>query len=337
MKSHPAFPPGRNYIPLDQPADALAFIAYMALQARLIFCVIPSSRQSLYTQILRSLTDSNVYCIDKPQDYIKYSTSSAQAKSTSQDILLTPSNNCLLNWGWMQESQPNCILHWTHCAVSEGRAGTLFSTPFTFSYVQTNRIAIASSGSSSPSDPSVRPAPVSEAHITVLIAKSRARVPHPQPQPSPAPRLNVPTPRTNPVTLPAGNYYIVLEEATHLNVIPLIACIASNTKKVICHIPEGEDVNRYHTLVSRIIFNRTESQYVRPLPLAQIYRQSQRDRRKGQKDQRADAGAKIENERIQSKLSSHRRLQQHPLIRGSESFKPGGLLHALRQDLALHI
>ncbi|KAF8689777.1 hypothetical protein RHS03_09033, partial [Rhizoctonia solani] len=174
MKSHPAFPPGRNYIPLDQPADALAFIAYMALQARLIVCVIPSSRQSLYTQTLRSLTDSNVYCIDKPQDYVKYLTSSAQAKSTSQDILLTPSNNCLLNWGWMQESQPDCILHWTQPAsvyffTTRNVVNSLPRTVLACVLVVgensfdanahgvTNRIAIASSGSSSPSDPSGTP------------------------------------------------------------------------------------------------------------------------------------------------------------------------------------
>ncbi|KAF8736462.1 hypothetical protein RHS02_06293, partial [Rhizoctonia solani] len=163
-------------------------------------------------------------------------------------------------------------------------------------------------------------------------------------------------------------------EATHLNVIPLIACIASNTKKVICHIPEGEDVNRYHTLLKYIanlnvivgkgkktkgptqelksktngiliknIVPEWNSFWSKSLVDAIIYFGVPLDLTYylNECNLKVDYSylilTRTQYYSIQSKLSSHRRLQQHPLIRGSESFKPGGLLHALRQDLALHI
>ncbi|CAE6442636.1 unnamed protein product [Rhizoctonia solani] len=52
MRSYPSFPPGKNYIHLDQPSDALAFIAYMALQARRVVCMVPTSLPNAHVQIL---------------------------------------------------------------------------------------------------------------------------------------------------------------------------------------------------------------------------------------------------------------------------------------------
>ncbi|KAF8685529.1 hypothetical protein RHS04_00419, partial [Rhizoctonia solani] len=395
MKWHPTFPPGRNYIPLDQPADALALIAYMALQARLIVCVIPSSPQSLYTQILRSLTDSNVHFIDEPQDYAKYLTSSAQAKTTYQDILLTPCNNYRLNCGWMRESQPDCILHWTEPAnvYFVTTRNVVNSLPRTVLAC----VLVVGENSFDANAHEVVPYPktvlehcfqshspfhmfrqIASQSLPAAPATPVARVPQPQQPPSPAPRLNVPTssPSTNPVTIPAGNYYIVLDEASHLNVIPLIAYIALNTKKVICHIPEVEDVNRYHTLLKYIanlnvilhvgkskkikgriqelksktggiliknIVSEWNSFWAKSLVDAVVYFGVPSDLTYylNECNLKVDYSylilTRTQYYSIQSKLSSHRRLQQHPLIRGSESFKPGGLLYALRQDLALRI
>ncbi|KAL5634364.1 hypothetical protein ACGC1H_002430 [Rhizoctonia solani] len=67
MKSHPTIPPGQNYVYLDRSSEVLAFIAYMALQANRIICVLPDHHLGTYPELLKSLTQAKMHTIDTPE------------------------------------------------------------------------------------------------------------------------------------------------------------------------------------------------------------------------------------------------------------------------------
>ncbi|CAE6486350.1 unnamed protein product [Rhizoctonia solani] len=54
MKSYPAMPPGRNYMRLEHPSDAFAFIAYMTLQANRVICLIPDDLTITCSELVRA-------------------------------------------------------------------------------------------------------------------------------------------------------------------------------------------------------------------------------------------------------------------------------------------
>ncbi|CAE6465930.1 unnamed protein product [Rhizoctonia solani] len=276
MKSHPTIPPGRNCIYLDHPSDALAFIAFMALQVHRIICVVPNNGQGTYAELLKPLTHASIHCINGPWDYSNFLTALANASSVSYEILLTPCGNYQSNCGWMQESQPDCILHWTLPAnvystttrnVVENISGTVRACVMVVGddSIDADMLGIALYSTSilercfQPDSPFQILRRLSSQLLQATPVVPSA--PHSSEQPPQSPLLQPPTcriptssnsPRANAVTLPPGHYYIVMDQSNDIDVIPVIAYIALNTKKVVCHIPSSENVGRYHTFINAI-------------------------------------------------------------------------------------
>ncbi|CEL56010.1 hypothetical protein RSOLAG1IB_02024 [Rhizoctonia solani AG-1 IB] len=265
MRSYPSFPPGKNYIHLDQPSDALAFIAYMALQARRVVCMVPTSLPNAHVQILKSLTHANVYYVNGSCDYTNYLTTRTKTDLTSYDILLTPCTNYLSNYRWMQESCPDCILHWTRpanvysvttrqvvdCLRGTFRACVMVVGEKSFDkdlhgvapYPKAILERCSQTGSPLQLLRNIASQLLSETPVNP--APPRSLIP-----PPPPPLLQPPTSQANVVPLRPGNYYVILDQASDVDIIPVIAYIALNTKKVICYTTE--DVNRYHSLIKSI-------------------------------------------------------------------------------------
>ncbi|CAE6512370.1 unnamed protein product [Rhizoctonia solani] len=391
MGSCPTIPPGRNYIHLDQPSDAFAFIAYMALQVRRIICLVSSHRQEAYAKLLRSLTHAKVHCIDTPRqfDYI-----SMELETPASDILLTPCNNFTMNWRWIQQSNPDCIIHWTQpaniyycttgwavnflprtiraCALVVGEQS--FDGPMQGVELYPNSVLNKCFQSNSPFQ-TLRQIAAQLLPAPPVIPSAPPTFKRPSdPLPSQPPTIQTPNILNNPGTasLPVGHYYIVVDRANDTDIIPIIAYIALNTKKVICHVP-ANDLTRYHTLVTSIAnvnvitsgrkakapTNRLKSE-VRGVLLRSIAREWNSYWAKSLADcviycgVPADLGnylnecnmkvnysylvlTRSQYSGIQSQVASYRRFQRHPLIRGSDSLNPGSLLYDLRQKLAPHV
>ncbi|CAE6486355.1 unnamed protein product [Rhizoctonia solani] len=269
MKSHPTIPPGRNYIHLDGPSDALAFIAYMALQAQRIVCVVPSQRQDACAKLLKSLTYANIHIIDTPNQYQDLSTRLGKINAASFDILLTPCGEFTFNAKWVKQSSPDCVLHWSHPA-----SGYFFTTRRIVKSLprsaRTCVLVVNESGfdgkahevepypraildrcfqSNSPlqllrqfASQLVPPLPTIQASPNILVSK----------QPPQLRSLEPSNSSGKTVLFPGGHYYSVLDEVNDIDIISITAHIASNSKKIICHIPSDRDLIRFQTLMTRI-------------------------------------------------------------------------------------
>ncbi|KAG8749771.1 hypothetical protein FRC11_011053 [Ceratobasidium sp. 423] len=105
-------PPGRNYIHLDQPSDALRFIAYMARQVDKIVCAIheegtigPKMRE------LEELTSANVYCVFKSSQIKPLQKRfHGQFKPAPPIIALIPSS--LFSDNVYKDFRSDCVLYW---------------------------------------------------------------------------------------------------------------------------------------------------------------------------------------------------------------------------------
>ncbi|CUA68937.1 Thyroid adenoma-associated protein homolog [Chlorocebus aethiops] [Rhizoctonia solani] len=269
MKSHPTIPPGRNYIHLDGPSDALAFIAYMALQAQRIVCVVPSQRQDACAKLLKSLTYANIHIIDTPNQYQDLSTRLGKINATSFDILLTPCGEFTFNAKWVKQSSPDCVLHWSHPA-----SGYFFTTRrIVKSLPRSARTCVLVVNESrfdgKAHEVELYPRAIldrcfqSNSPLQLLRQFASQLVPpSPTIQASPNTLVSKQPPQLRPlepshssgktVLFPGGHYYSVLDEVNDIDIISITAHIASNSKKIICHIPSDRDLIRFQTLMTRI-------------------------------------------------------------------------------------
>ncbi|KAJ1300091.1 hypothetical protein OPQ81_002573 [Rhizoctonia solani] len=273
----PTIPPGHNYIQLDQHSDSLAFIAYMSLQFRKVVCLVSSHRQEIYAKLLKSLTHASIHCIDTPNQYNYVSTTLETPNLASYHILLTPCNNVLINWAWIQRSHPDCIIHWTQPAniyyCTTGRV--VKSLPLTI------RACVMVVGGESFDGkmqgvelypPCVLNRCFRFNSTFQQLRRMSSELPAPIVAPSiptaPKPPLNSQFSQTGPSTpratnipnnlngsggsLPNGHYYIVLGQANDIDTISMTAYIALNSKKMICHIPSDKDLTKYQNLINRV-------------------------------------------------------------------------------------
>ncbi|KAF8747636.1 hypothetical protein RHS01_11305 [Rhizoctonia solani] len=97
MGSYPKIPPGRNYIYFDQDSEGLAFVAYMALHANRMICIIPDDMVDGFSRLLESLTHANVHRADTLDQFTRISTEIGPFDMSYCDIFCTSSSKFILN------------------------------------------------------------------------------------------------------------------------------------------------------------------------------------------------------------------------------------------------
>ncbi|KEP50255.1 hypothetical protein V565_083380 [Rhizoctonia solani 123E] len=273
MKSHLLIPPGWNYIHLDQSSDALAFIAYMALQANRIICIVPDYRLGTYAQLLKSLTHASIHRLDTPEQFKHTSERIARLDPSSFNVFFTPYSKFIVNAALFQLLSPDCILHW------DQPASAYYYVMLT-SLVPTMRTCVMVIGEDhfngeaygveqysdtvldacfSPNSPFQLLCQVS----SELLPEERHPVQNAQPSGSrmnvlqSEPIQNMPSsivtgPGQSQHPHPLGHYYIVLDNPRDKDIIAFISYVALNSVKVICHIPKGKNLALYQRLISLV-------------------------------------------------------------------------------------
>lgn len=280
MLSQPKVPPGRNYIHLDKPSDALAFIAYMALQFHKIVCVIPSGYQSSYAEVLKSLTHASIHLVETPSHFQSVSATLIRPDHTFYNIILAPCNNSWTTESRIKQLSPDCVLHWSQPAnvyfVTTRRVvNSLPRTVRTCVVVVNERSFDAAANgvelypssvlnvvfqSNSPFQDLIQiSSRVLRASAIVPLqvippaqtSKRTPILPTSKPSSSRTPNVSINS-SSNGVTFPVGHYYVVLDEANDIDIISMITYLALITKKMICHVPSEKDLAMYDSLISRI-------------------------------------------------------------------------------------
>ncbi|KDN40290.1 hypothetical protein RSAG8_08200, partial [Rhizoctonia solani AG-8 WAC10335] len=403
MKSHPEIPPGRNYIHLDGPSDALAFIAYMALQAHKIVCVVPSERQDACAKLLKSITHANVLLskysvIDTPEQYDNPLTTLGSFNPASYDILLTPCNEFTLNARWVvQQLNPDCILHWSQpanvyffttrrlvnslpravrtCVLVVGESAFDGKVHGVESYPSSILDLCFRSGSPFQLLRQISSQLVPASPTVQALPRTQAPKQSSHPRPSEPSNPQSIHPRNTVVPLPTGHYYIILDQASDIDIISMTAYIALNSKKVICFIPSDTDLIMYHNLMNQIAnVDAIAPPVLKGKPLKKTLK-SFKSQKKGvwlraistqwtsfwsqslvdcaiywgippdlayySKECKLKVKTSYliltpsQYSSIQSQLNAKRGIKQHPHIRASDTTYPGSLLYDLRQRLAL--
>ncbi|KAL5634360.1 hypothetical protein ACGC1H_002428 [Rhizoctonia solani] len=277
MKSCPTIPSGRNYIHLDQASDAVAYIAYMALQFNRVVCVVPTQHFGTCADLLKSLTNANIHRVVKPGQSGKASTTTSSPSPAPDGIFLTPCDNFLPAWGRLEESNPDCILHWSQPAS----VYSITTRRMVDSFPRIIRACVMVVGEIS-FDRTVHgvqpyPSPVltkcfqPDSPLQILRQKASQLLPAPPIQsalgtqvpkraitsfpsePSNSRTTHNPIYATGTsVSLPIGHYYIVLDQANDIDILSITSYIAMKSKKVICHIPGDRDLTVYHKTMSQI-------------------------------------------------------------------------------------
>ncbi|KAF8685528.1 hypothetical protein RHS04_00418 [Rhizoctonia solani] len=112
MNLYPRIPSGRNYIYFDQDSDGLAFVAYMALQANRIVCLIPDDIVDGFSKLLKSLTHANVHRADTPEQFTHILADIGPLNTNYYDIFCTSRSKFILNAPTFLLLCPDYILHW---------------------------------------------------------------------------------------------------------------------------------------------------------------------------------------------------------------------------------
>ncbi|KAJ1300092.1 hypothetical protein OPQ81_002574 [Rhizoctonia solani] len=275
MRPYPMIPPGRNYIHLEHPSDALAFIAYMALQANRIICLVPGQILNACSELLQSLTNANLYRIDTLHHLQSVFTALATVPVPHlHDIVLVPylmlnylsptlsHHDCLLHWG-----RPSNAYHWTTKVLNflpySARVCVMLVGEHYFNGLEHGVLPYPDAvldTCHSPNSPFQLLRQISSdllprsSHASLmgpLTAGSRLNLYPSQPSRSWTP--NIPSDSSgSEISLPAGHYYIVLDQANDLDIIPMVTYIALNSAKVICHIPINKNLFKYQRLIKLI-------------------------------------------------------------------------------------
>ncbi|KDN40296.1 hypothetical protein RSAG8_08206, partial [Rhizoctonia solani AG-8 WAC10335] len=264
IKSYPTIPLGRNYISLDKVSDALAFIAYMALQVNKIICLIPDQYMSTCSELLKYLFRTNVYQVNTYhhlQDI--YRELGTTLRPRSYHILLDPS---LMSAALSPKHiNPDCFIHWGQPKGNDHYGLNSFPTSVKICIVlvgkrhlnQRVRGVIPYSNEAlntcfNPNSPFQLLRQIS-AQPNLPRVKSRSTTSQPNSstsEPPSNPGLPV-SPRQERTTrpTPSGNYYIVINTEQDRDIIPIITYIALNSKRVMCHVPNNKDPATYKSLI----------------------------------------------------------------------------------------
>ncbi|CAE6465936.1 unnamed protein product [Rhizoctonia solani] len=274
MKLYPTIPPGRNYIYFDQDSDGLAFIAYMALQAHRIICMVPDDILDAYLSLLQSFTHAKVHCADTPEQFTSISATLGPLNVNYYDILCTPRSKFIFNAPSFYQLFPDCILHWGAPSSSYYYIA-LVNLPYTV------RNCIMETGEYTFDGGAHGVEPYSEAvlntcfhpnspfqHLSQIsslifngsnapgltgVQPSGAR-----PDSDPWALYNTSSLTTSQTqgdtgdSLPAGHYYVVLDGANDIDIIPIITYIALKSDKTICYVPPKKDLDQCLRLIKSI-------------------------------------------------------------------------------------
>ncbi|CAE6504312.1 unnamed protein product [Rhizoctonia solani] len=292
LKSHSIIPSGRNYIDLDQESDGLAFIAFMALQANRIICLIPDHLLNSYPELLKSLTRAKIHRADTPEQLNRVVGSRVDFFApTSYSIALTPSSKFMANAVSYGRMAPDCVLHWGEpldvrqyfdrvlvplpstaltCVMVFGKqhlGGDVYGV-HPYSNAVLNNCFGRNSSLQQLRQISSRlmvertPAGLTEKRST----RSGLDPLPPQFEPLNATPPSIPRDRKEDMNFPpAGHYYIILDTVNDIDIIPMTAYIATVHNKVICHLPGDKVLTGYQWLLSLI----SDVNVIVPSPLAQ--------------------------------------------------------------------
>ncbi|KEP48232.1 hypothetical protein V565_130140 [Rhizoctonia solani 123E] len=275
MKSHPTIPPGQNYIYLDRPSEVLAFIAYMALQANIIICVLPDHHLGTYPEMLKSLTNAKMHRIDTPEQ-LKYVSAKLTTTNASHNIFFTPCNKFVRNAARLFYAlSPDCVLH-------SGQPSSVYYQKILSPLSPTVKSCLmiirgeyfnaSVYGAERYPDAVVNTcfAPNSPFQLlrqvsSQLLLEASSPTPFEREVSEPRPKVLRPEPtniaskipqsreqKVAPGPLPIGHYYIMLDQESDVDIIPIITCIALKSKKVICHIPGDKSLAGYQKLIKSI-------------------------------------------------------------------------------------
>ncbi|CUA74647.1 Putative disease resistance protein At4g11170 [Arabidopsis thaliana] [Rhizoctonia solani] len=265
MKSYPTIPLARNYISLDKVTDALAFVAYLALQVNKIICLIPDQYMNVCSDLLKFLSRPNVYKVNT-YHYLQdiYSEFGTTPGADSYYILLEPS--LLATALSLKHIPPDCFVHWGQ-PIKGNNHSILNSFPASV------KICVVLVGERNLNRRVQGIVPYSDEVLNTcfrlespfqLLCQIAARpvlgVDSPS-QTSGLQSIRPPTTSNNPVPsvssrqtqtnnpIPSGNYYIVLNTEQDRDIIPIISYIALNSKKTMCYIPSSKNMVTYKHLI----------------------------------------------------------------------------------------
>ncbi|CAE6485824.1 unnamed protein product [Rhizoctonia solani] len=397
MKLQYSIPAGRNYIYLDQSSDGLAFIAYMALQATRVICIVPDYSLDAYSRLLKSLTHASVHRLHTPE---QFSHVSETIDPSSYNIFFIPSSQFSLGADVFALLSPDCIIHWGqpastfYCSVldslpptmqtcviltgEDGFNGELYGTePYTDSVLDAcfsanspfQLLCDASAKFLLEAHHSARNAYGSGSRITVSQLEANLLMR--------ASGISTDLEQFEPRNLlPAGHYYIVLDKPHDYDFMALIAYVALDSAKVLCHIPNSKNLASYerlinlvtgikvivsstvknkHKVATRQLRSATNAVLLRSLIPdwcsfvrsslvdSVIHRGTPKDLTKYMNDCRTKVQRSylVLNKRqyssIRRKLDSNHWIQEHPHIRASEFSRTGSSLNNLRNQLTSHV
>ncbi|KDN40289.1 hypothetical protein RSAG8_08199, partial [Rhizoctonia solani AG-8 WAC10335] len=277
MKPYSIIPPGRNYIHFGHASDALAFIAYLALQANRTVCLIPFQLMDSYSKLLKSLTHANVYRAYTPEQVNRVVGSRIDFFApTSYNIVLIPSSEFIANAESFKRVAPDCVVHWDPPSDVRQYSDRVLSplAPTVKTCMMLVRqppfdgkpygvgpyptaIMAACFHASSPLQPlrqiasRLLPGFTTPA-LTGPQAKDHARIRSHRSH-RVVPPITTPYNRKHDVdSLPVGHFYIVLDTESDVDLVPLIAYIALKHEKVICHVPGDKILAGYQRLINLI-------------------------------------------------------------------------------------
>ncbi|CAE6412479.1 unnamed protein product [Rhizoctonia solani] len=263
MGSYPKIPPGRNYIYFDQDSEGLAFVAYMALHANRMICIIPDDMVDGFSRLLESLTHANVHRADTPDQFTRISTEIGPFDMSYCDIFCTSSSKFILNAASCLLLSPDCTIHWglpsssyyyialatlpptaRNCVMEIGEYHFDESTHMIQPYPQA--VIDTCFQPNSPFEALLR--------VSSRLVSGFGPPNYMETDPFPAGTYLYPGPLglNDTSTLvplqshwdvresfPPGHFYIVLDNSDDIEIIPIIGYISSVVNKVICCIPSS--------------------------------------------------------------------------------------------------
>ncbi|CEL56011.1 hypothetical protein RSOLAG1IB_02025 [Rhizoctonia solani AG-1 IB] len=263
MTTYPTIPPGRNYIHLDELSDGLAFVAYAALQNYRTICVVPDQDLANYATLLESLTHAKVHRIETGLQFKQISWTSCNLEPASFNIFITPHKKFTINAALFEPLSPDCIIYWGQPSITYYHVVLRPLPPA----VRTCAMIMGDDsfngriyGIEPYSDAVLNSFFHANSPLQVLRQVSSQLLPDMSPPiqtkpltPEPPPIRFTPQARDDDVEkLPAGHFYIILDQANDIDIVPMVAYIGTRIKKCICNIPQKKSLDRCQKLIKLI-------------------------------------------------------------------------------------
>ncbi|CAE6411030.1 unnamed protein product [Rhizoctonia solani] len=250
---------GRYWIRFHQESDAVSFMAYMALQSTKTVCIISNQKplMSAYAKALERITkfpvfhptDLNCLQLTDPlvQSFITYTSPAILLLSPDRPLELNIMDlqmDCAVYWGipWSAEYYRSrvlarsplnilscLILTTSELGLDPKSYGTIeYPVEFLKSISEPFKNMRNTAGSI------LAGLKLGRAMSTDISAVSRTSGIH-----------DTHLHGRNLKSMPAGHYYVTLDSMHDLDIIPLIAYIALNSKKVMCYLPGDKQIEFY--------------------------------------------------------------------------------------------